>query len=312
MMIISRLIIKKPEKSFSKKNFKTLNTCPSCKSKSLDSLGKVSTIHPRSRLKVEIIKCNACGHWFTKKMPSSVLLSSLYSSGSLTVVGKRFGKDNKNLDKQNTLVEDDHWVLKALSEKNLAGNMLEIGPGGGALMRSVKNIGWKVYGIDPGNWSSEENIYRNVKDLPKGLKFDALVFQDVLEHCSDPWVEINLYKTFLKNECELFMTFPWSESTEAEMLRSKWAMVRPLGHLHYFSRNSAKSLVESIDMKVINMFVVSYSRINKTKSSFLTDLKQIISLALKRTGPKYLINLLRFVMSKSCSIGDQLYVRAKF
>jgi Methyltransferase domain len=300
------------EEIYAQENFSILNSCPCCHSESIHFVGHAPTIHPQSRLNVDILKCQQCGHWFTKQMPSSEFLASLYSNVSLTVVGEGWDSLTRDGDRQGLTAPDWHWVVLALA-KQPPGVMLEVGPGNGSLMRKFRELGWQVYGIDPGNWSDDSSIYKHVNDLPPDVMFDAIVFEDVLEHCSNPWQEITAYQKYLKPNCDLFMTFPWSESAEAKILGSQWNMVRPLGHLHYFSKLSARRLAESINMSVLNVDVISYDpRTRKTKiKELLSGLREISALVLQRKSSSDIQDRYKHLMTMWRSSGDQLYVRAR-
>lgn len=300
------------EDIYAQENFSILNSCPCCHSELIHFVGQAPTIHPQSRLNVDILKCQECGHWFTKQMPSSEFLANLYSNVSLTVVGEGWDSLTRDGDRQGLTAPDWHWVVLSLA-KQPPGVMLEVGPGNGSLMRKFRELGWQVYGIDPGNWSDDSSIYKHVSNLPHDLMFDAIVFEDVLEHCSNPWQEIAGYQKYLQPNCDLFMTFPWSESVEAKILGSQWNMVRPLGHLHYFSKLSARRLAESIKMSILKIDVISYDpRTRKTKIKELSSgLREISVRAFQRESSSDLRERCKQLMTMWLSSGDQLYVHAR-
>ena len=300
------------EEVYASKNFLTLGNCPSCSSQSIQHVGCSPTIHPSSRMCVDILKCSHCNHWFTMQMPSQELLAKLYSVGSLTVVGAGWESKVRNNDKKELTAPDSHWIVQALSSKP-PGAILEVGPGDGALIRKFRKLGWKVSGIDPGQWSAESGIYDNAKNLPSNAKFNAIILQDVLEHCSNPWHELSQYRRFLDGKCDLFMTFPWSESTEAKLQGTKWSMVRPLGHLHYFSEISARNLAESINMRVLSSKIVSRDRRSPLKKSLklLASLAKISIAGLTLGSPKKLIGQYKYTFAMWRSLGDQLYIHAR-
>ncbi len=76
-----------PEEIFNRDDFSECKTCPICGSYLLEKIGSTTTIHPRSRLRLSIIKCLDCDHWHTNPMPKPELLSRLYAQASLTVEG---------------------------------------------------------------------------------------------------------------------------------------------------------------------------------------------------------------------------------
>jgi hypothetical protein len=109
------------------------------------------------------------------------------------------------------------------------------------------------------------------------------------------------------------MTFPWSESDEAVKIGSAWAMVRPIGHLHYFSKKSASSLMASIgaeikSIEVINLMPSKKSRIKNLIWLAATFPLQFLRRKVRKNPYRQRLSLFFQSWVSLWSDGDQLYV----
>jgi hypothetical protein len=75
---------------------------------------------------------------------------------------------------------------------------------------------------------------------------DVIVALDVLEHISDPIDTLRQLRRFAVPDARLYAAMPNRESPRAQIGRQSWRMLRPLGHVNYWSRGSVtKALDES-------------------------------------------------------------------
>ena len=154
------------------------------------------------------------------------------------------------------------------------GKYLEIGAGGGALLNRFRQMKYECYGVDPGQWVKDESIVSNIDDLPRNLKFDLFVLQDVLEHVLDPVALMKNLRTLAKPDSAIFCSFPSCDSRPARRYGASWAMVRPFGHLHYFSHHSST-----------RMFAAAGWRLLEFQLSYITSIKRLLqNLKLKEIG----------------------------
>jgi hypothetical protein len=210
--------------------------CPSCAGR-LTVLAKVATIDPASGLHCDLCTCAACLHWWIEPMPSQAELNHLYEAGSPLVI--RTGWVTEQTD---SLTVADNAVLK--NEPNLHGcRYLEIGVGKGRLFMEVARRGAKVVGVEPGVWGHNlQSVVNDLAELPQNATFDVLVANDVLEHLESPVAMLSTLRMHTHPSSRLYCRFPNSQSLRARMQKERWNMVRPLGHLHYFSRQSAQNM----------------------------------------------------------------------
>ena len=294
------------------KNLYIHDLCPICKSVSLFEIGKKKTINQNSDFKVSIIKCLECFHWHTSPSPNQETLNELHKDESPYVLGIKWSNYKRERKIINSMASNNHWIVRELSNYK-HGNYLEIGTGSGELIRKTQSLGWNSYGVDPGDYASGFQIVKNSSELPRQIKFDVIVFKDVLEHTFDPNIILKIYKNYLKPNAIMFITVPWNESKAANIRKLNWEMVKPLGHLHYFSKNSLNILLNNNGFKIKNQFTVNVYR--SYWKLLLTTPISLIYLMLRPSKwwlIKERINQLKtlIMIFPGDKHGDQLYIKA--
>ena len=288
------------------------DVCIACGFKTFHTVGIAKSIDPASNDEYLILACAQCHHWITNPLPTARELADLYSVGSLKVLGDGWANNYASGEETCNVAADHNWVVQR-THNLIPGNFLEIGPGDGSLIRKFRELGWSAFGVDPGQYLSDKSIVRSAEELPDNTTFQVIVLQDILEHTSNPWEELSQYKKYLTSGTRIYMTFPWSESTEAQKLGANWAMVRPVGHLHYFSKSSAEILLNSINANLISMEVINLmpSRIKRAKNLIWllsTFPLQYYRRGVRKNPYRQRLSLLWQSYVSFRSEGDQLYV----
>jgi hypothetical protein len=252
------------------------NYCPICNDKSSLIIDNVKTINPNSDELLSLKECSFCKHWWIDPMPKQEYLIELYSQSSEFVVPKGYvGTELENDLNSNFDKKLQKYFGFNISEKTY--NYLEVGVGSGNLFKYMKKKCNICYGVEPGVWKyKNENIINNISDIPKNIKFDIIVIQDVLEHLENPVEMLNFLKFLTNLKCTIVLGFPNKDSRLAKKMKSEWRMVRPVGHLHFFSKKSIKIMAKKTGWnikKIINCrpghatnFEIIIQSINKTKN----------------------------------------------
>ena len=210
-------------------------SCPVCGSESsVDDT--VCTIHPERPLAVDLRKCTRCHHGWIDPLPAQAFLNHLYGGGSRSVIGADW-------------VKTEFTIPEAIAVSEAAtlpaNRYLEIGVGQGLLYRHFADAGWSTAGVDPGDWAASlPGIVRSIDDIDVGRRFDLIVAMDVLEHVRDPVAMVRRLRELAAPGARLFMAFPNRASLRARVGKGSWRMVRPLGHLHFFSPRSARLMLK--------------------------------------------------------------------
>lgn len=225
--------------------------CPICNSpKSLTLHDAVSTINEESNLTTELRECDECSHWWNTPSPRQAVLIDLYKSGSLYVIGKNLDVETRKPREEGVF----HTMITNFKTDMSDMNYLEVGCGGGQLFRSMREKVGLCYGIEPGDWASDiEDIVVDINMIPENLSFDLLVFQDVIEHTEDPIDTLSMYTERMRPGATLFVAFPNKDAPNAQREREQWDMIRPFGHLQYFSKKSLSLLMENTGWEITTL-----------------------------------------------------------
>lgn len=253
--------------------------CPICRGTS-QVLCVAKNIHPDMPYTFDFRICDLCGHGWIDPMPAQDFLNYLYSKGSCSVIGE-WGPD------QLTIPE----LLCAKRESRAApARYFELGVGQGHLYRLFGEHGWNCVGVDPGEWSQGfPNIYRSLGDVPIGLSADVLAAFDVLEHVADPVRILSQLRQLAAPGATLYCSMPNRLSLRARRDGPQWRMVRPVGHVNYYSKKSITLAMKQAGFSVWRIRA--------------TDLNWLVV-------PKSLAEL-RTVLVEVLGLGDQLIVVAR-
>lgn len=151
------------------------------------------------------------------------------------------------------------FIFRTVQPESVKGlRVLEIGCGSGYLLYRLKELGANVLGIEPGEQGQAgaqkygieivRSIFPNDHVHSKG-RFDLIVHYAVLEHSLDP-----VY--FLEKQCNCLsesgmIIFSVPDCTE--YVRKGDVSMFLHEHWSYFSANSLKSLVESVDLRLLRL-----------------------------------------------------------
>ena len=80
-----------------------------------------------------------------------------------------------------------------------------------------------------------------------------IIAHDVIEHLSSPREMLTKLYDTANTECVINCTFPNKDSLKALIQKGSWHMVRPFGHLHYFSSKSIKKIFKDSGWNVVEM-----------------------------------------------------------
>jgi hypothetical protein len=212
--------------------------CPICTSKStVVDVVKITDIECEDTMSLR--SCSLCRHWWIDPLPKQEYLSRLYATNSLLVGCKSSDEESIKLKVDNTMLQ--RYVCKILKHVSKSGNFnfLEVGVGWGHVFKYFSEKANLCYGVEPGSRKpSHPNIVSDIENIPKNIQFDIIVIQDVLEHLSDPIAMLSKLRNIANKNCVITTGFPNKDSLQAQLKKGKWRMIRPLGHIHFFSSRS--------------------------------------------------------------------------
>lgn len=191
---------------------------------------------PHTRKTFRIVECDDCGHQFCDPMPN---LESGYEE---TV-------DLTYLSSQAQRIKTAKSSLKILDPFLPTGSrVLDIGCNAGYFLDEAQQH-YEVEGIELSKWaadlaSSKHLIHREpLSTLNFSEQFDGLTLFGVIEHFSDPNLEIAAAFKALKPGGFLFIYTGDKNALLPQILKKKWWWYQGM-HLQYFSKVSLRRLIE--------------------------------------------------------------------
>jgi ubiquinone/menaquinone biosynthesis C-methylase UbiE len=132
------------------------------------------------------------------------------------------------------------------------GRLLEVGCGSGDLLLGLRELGWKVEGIDVDPMAVENSTRRGL-DVRQGTlealcysenTFDAVVMSHVIEHVHDPIGLLRECFRILKPGGRISFVTPNAQSLCHRMFGHAWFALEPPRHLHIFTPNAMRALMQ--------------------------------------------------------------------
>jgi 2-polyprenyl-3-methyl-5-hydroxy-6-metoxy-1,4-benzoquinol methylase len=224
----------------------TNSRCSACHSSSFhekypDELGTHSPsldyeFSPHTRKTFRIVECEICRHQFCDPMPN---LESGYEE---TV-------DLTYLSTKQQRIKTAASSLKIIDAYLKTGSrLLDVGCNAGFFL-DVASTQFEVEGIELSNWSADLAAMNHLvhrlplSSLHLSEKFDGLTLFGVIEHFSDPSLEIAAAFRALKPGGFIFIYTGDKDALIPRLLKKKWWWYQGM-HLQYFSKSSLRQLIE--------------------------------------------------------------------
>jgi SAM-dependent methyltransferase len=96
-------------------------------------------------------------------------------------------------------------------------------------------------------------VVRSLAELPAGEHYEVVVAMDVIEHISDPVAILRTLREVVAPGASMYAAFPNRKSWRGLLHKGRWRMVRPLGHLHFFSAKSAGLMFEAAGFSITKL-----------------------------------------------------------
>lgn len=137
--------------------------------------------------------------------------------------------------------------------------ILDIGTGSGGFLKKMQELGWDVYGVEMG-----ENLIRETENkigagrIFKGeiykiafnKKFRVITFWHVFEHIRETRKTLGATFDVLEKKGALIIEVPHGKSLTFRLFRGYWTNLLPPQHLHFWSYESLKKILEEFDFKI--------------------------------------------------------------
>jgi 2-polyprenyl-3-methyl-5-hydroxy-6-metoxy-1,4-benzoquinol methylase len=137
------------------------------------------------------------------------------------------------------------------------GKILDVGCGSGKLLRVAASVGYECHGVEPSEHA--RNIlmangvmaYASLFDVAVPLKyFDAIVFNQSIEHMPDPIAALQQALTMLNDDGVLIISVPNFSTNERHVFGNYWRHVDVPRHLFHFSPGVFEIIAKNNDLYI--------------------------------------------------------------
>lgn len=229
----------------------TAQACPSCGGNdSAPCLQAPDRFHMRN-IVYQLVRCSECSLVWLKDPPQPGQMSEHYGADYHKLI-----TTSGEVDLSQRWHSQRRQVLKMLSK----GALLDVGCSSGAFLRSLKDTGIDLYGIE----ISPEEARR--AELGSGARvfageildarfspasFDIITCFHVLEHVHEVVRVLERLTEWLKPGGWLYILVPNIEATEARIFGSHWYGLELPRHLYHFSPSSLSRLLHSVGLNEV-------------------------------------------------------------
>jgi 2-polyprenyl-3-methyl-5-hydroxy-6-metoxy-1,4-benzoquinol methylase len=214
---------------------------------SLDTTGPVvdafRCTSPEYGSHAQIVQCNKCALVYANpRWTKEELVAAYEAVEDETYVEEREGRE---------LTFAKHLAaLESYTGPAHGRSLLDVGAYIGVFVDIARSQGWLAEGIEPSSWAVAQAlaqglpVYQGTQQSPvlSGRTFDVVTMWDVIEHMTDPAVE-------LQNAFDLLSPGGWLavhtmniDSLSARILGSRWPWLMDM-HLYYFSKRTLEEML---------------------------------------------------------------------
>lgn len=291
-----------------------LKACPLCGLQEFETKLQASYFRGQ-REDFSICGCLNCGFYFTNPRPrQGAELDHYYQTEDYV----------SHNEQQGGLLNRVYFLVRSYALKNKRallnkinggqGRLLDYGAGSGAFIKTCREAGWRVTGVEPGSSAQQfaqekglEMFAPPDRDYRKKEHYDVISMWHVLEHLPELKSDFERLVSYLKPRGHMVVAVPNRNSADAQAYGSRWAAWDLPLHLYHFRAEDIRHLAAQHQMEVsriINMpfdafyvSLMSESR-NNQKPNYLRAFRRALLSNLKGWRSKNMSSLI-YVLRKN-------------
>lgn len=222
--------------------------CPICDSEK-KSLFLTCIDNTVSKKPFDLQECGTCGFVFTSPRPQNSDLGKFYESDEY-ISHSNTKKGIVSRLYQSVRNRTLRQKLALINSRQKKGALLDIGCGTGEFANVMKQDGWAVRGIEPGdnaremakkNYGLDVQPEEALANIPAN-SMDVITMWHVLEHVPDLQGRVQELKSILKQDGLLIIAVPNRNSHDAAYYGKHWAAYDVPRHLWHFRPQDIRAL----------------------------------------------------------------------
>lgn len=197
------------------------------------------------------LRCKRCDAVYLSPMPNAHLVADLYQSEAYFSGDGRVGYYD---------YAAMHKALLPLFQRRLAalsalrpskGRLLDFGCADGYFLELARQQGWEITGVEISAFQAQYassrlaiSVFDSIEHFPES-SFDVITLWEVLEHLTQPIVELRKLKSRLRPGGVLMMSTPNAGFWKAVHKPGEWSNFSPPAHLILFTERTLKLTLSS-------------------------------------------------------------------
>lgn len=205
-----------------------------------------------------IMECGQCGVTFTAHVDGAKKARDLYAHEYY----ERARGYAHSLRSKAEAGGHDGWEIVNLARRfypREVGRVLDVGCGGGEVLKAFHGAGWDCYGVEPSGemaeWTRETvgcHVFSGLLEEYEQERayFDVVTAIHVLEHATDPRRFLERCAALLRPEGIMILEVPDFGSRAARRQGAGWVPLYPDVHFYHFTKASLASLLGGLGFTV--------------------------------------------------------------
>jgi SAM-dependent methyltransferase len=213
-------------------------------------------VHPER--KFQVVQCSKCGLAYLNPRPAAEAIGEYYPEDDYWAL---LSDDVQGDVKPEAVHESLKEIVSEVSRQfPQPASLLDVGCGGGLLIKTFRALGWDVAGIDPSpkvvSVLKEKFGLRvecaYAENPPPMGKFKLVSLNNVLEHLHHPSAALKTIRTeLLADDGLLMIIVPNFGSLQARYFKNLWNGCDLPRHLYQFTEQSLGKLLESNGFSIV-------------------------------------------------------------
>ena len=244
-------------------------------------LSHLITIGPWS-----VLECRECGHGVLEPFPDRKELSWLYDNAYFTE--RYLGPLRRNDSTFTKRIRQEGHRIRFVNRFYKQGRLLDIGCGCGYFLFAAQKAGLQTIGADVTEANRRyieseldgELLVGELEHLPvEPETFDVITLWHTLEHHPNPAATVQQCLRWLKKKGVLIVDVPNHDSIDAKRYGTSWPDWDLPFHLHHFSEESLRRLLQNAGAKVLTVktYHSQYIRQRLTHTGILKPFARLIA-----------------------------------